>query len=200
MSDSPQILRTSEQQAALHARLVAGDPVAPAELAAAFLDHLIRRLDRKHRSDLCGEAAGDAIMALIKNPKSYDPARGKTLGGYLYMSAEGDLLNLLRKEKRHFHKKEGDAVELGRHRGNHREEEADPALALIREEQVSTAKNELLPAVCAGLSEGEICFLELMVEGERRTGILAAACGLSGLPKNEQAAAVKRLKDKLKKR
>ena len=106
---------TPERALDIHARLCQGDPVASAELAAAFLVPLAALVERKNpRIDphLCGEAAEDAILSLIKNPSSYNPERAP-LEAYLRMSAQGDLRNLLQRERRHASRRVGiEAVEL----------------------------------------------------------------------------------------
>ena len=102
MSGPPDPLPSSDQALLLHRRLVEAAPTASADLAAAYLDHLIDWLashNRRIAPELCATAAGDAILALIKNPKSYDPSR-QSLSAYLHLSAQGDLLNLLRREAR----------------------------------------------------------------------------------------------------
>jgi hypothetical protein len=50
------------------------------------------------------------------------------------------------------------------------------------------------------LNAGEERVLALMLDGERKTLAFAQALGIDQLPKKEQKAKVKRLKDKLKKR
>jgi hypothetical protein len=87
----------------LRARLLAGDTTASNDVAIAYLDDLADWLEKQyyeqHPND-CLTAAQDAIVAFIKNPKSWRPDK-KTLRGYLRMSADGDMKNLLEKERRH---------------------------------------------------------------------------------------------------
>ena len=187
---------------ALHARLLAGaeDPTAPADLAVAYLDRLIDWLiARNPRADPddCAAAAGDAILALIKNPASYRPERQR-LEVYLRISATGDLRNLLRAERRHSSRRAAwEAVELSPAAGKYlRDEAGDPAWLLERGEDVPS-----IPArVRERLTPAEAQVLELMLRGERRTEVYAAALGLADRPLPEQRREVKRVKDRLKKR
>jgi DNA-directed RNA polymerase specialized sigma24 family protein len=87
----------------LHRRLCEGDPVAPSDLARAYFTPLIAWLGRTNprvAPEYCADAAGQAIMDLIRKPSSYNPGR-QELAAYLRMAATGDLRNLLRREGRH---------------------------------------------------------------------------------------------------
>ena len=63
---------------------------------------LVEDLLRSPRSggdpDLCRDAVLQTIVDLAEAPHKYDPSR-KSLYGYLRMSAMGDMLNLLRKQR-----------------------------------------------------------------------------------------------------
>src|SRR5437016_12276151 len=103
MSASPDALPDPEEAGNLYQRLAGGDPTASADLAVAYLGPLIRWLGEHNRRidpQFCEQAAGDAILALIRNPASYRPER-RALEAYLHMSAQGDLKNLLRAEGKH---------------------------------------------------------------------------------------------------
>ena len=185
---------------ALHARLLRDDPTATHELLAHYLDPLADWLERQNPR--LGDphhyttAAIEALLALLKNPRSYDPAR-RSLWGYLRMSAQGDLLNLLRSERRHGSRRAPlEAVELSPLAGN--SEWAgldDPAQLADDDESAAT------PApVVAGLTPQEERVLALMHAGERKTIAYALALGMAELPADERRRAVKRVKDRLQKR
>src|SRR4051794_32658507 len=96
---------TREQELELHRRLLEGDPVASADLAEAYLRVLIaslRTAKNRHVHDhYLADAAGDALIALIKNAAAFDPARSKAalpLFSYLRLAAQGDLVNRVQKE------------------------------------------------------------------------------------------------------
>lgn len=190
----------------LYDRLVADDPTAPSDVAVAFLDPLaawmIRQNPRAHPDD-CSAAAEEAILALIKNPASYNPRR-LALDSYLRMSAKGDLKNLLERERRHHRQRVSlDKVGLFGARGKYVQTDDDPAMVLEWRETAmerATRRPAVPDDVRAGLTAGESGVLELMRSGERKTSIYAAALGISQLHPAEQQREVKRVKDRLQKR
>src|SRR6266446_216030 len=104
MAASVEFLISQEEELALYRRLLDGDVTASADLAKGFLEPLIAWLVGRNSSkvpkDLCVEAAEDAVIALVKSPASFKPARRMRLFAYLRMSAQGDLRNILRREGR----------------------------------------------------------------------------------------------------
>ena len=188
---------------ALHRRLVERDPTAPADLAVEFLQTLIDWLAEHNRSvhpDLVGEAAEEAILALIRNPLSYRP-EDSPLERYLRMSARGDLKNLLHRETTHRARTARlEVVELSDVDGKYLGREDDPALRLIAEEEAADLREAVPETVRAGLTAVEARVLELMLQRERRTAIYAEVCGVADRPIPEQRRLVKRIKDRLQKR
>lgn len=184
----------------LYHRLLTGDATAPADLALTYLDRLTDwLLTRNPRADShdCATAAEDALLALIKNPASYRPER-QSLEVYLRMSASGDLKNLWRAERRHSSRRASwESVEFSPAVGKYLQEADDPAWLIERDEVEAPP----IPArVQERLTPGESRVLELLRQGERRTEVYVAALGLSARPLTEQRRAVKRVKDRLKKR
>lgn len=187
---------------ALHARLLAGDPTAPADLAAAYLDPLTAWLAARNPGlgdpHLCATAAEDALLALIKRPASYDPAR-LSLAGYLRMAAQGDLRNLLRAERRHAARRVAlDAVELSPVAGKHLWDASGDPARLVEEGAGGDAPER--PPSLPGLTPEEARVLALLHDGERKTVAYALALGCGHLPVAEQRKEVKRVKDRLQKR
>lgn len=186
----------------LSARLIVGDPTAPSDLAVTYLDRLTEWLI-SHNPGVdphdCATAAEDAILALIKNPRSYKPER-QTLEVYLRISALGDLRNLLRTELRHRKQRVPlEVVELStdarKYLWNVME---DPALAIERLEELDLSA--IRANIQVELTKEENRVLELMAQGERRTEAYAAVLGLTDRPVSEQRRMVKRVKDRIKKR
>jgi DNA-directed RNA polymerase specialized sigma24 family protein len=193
-----------ERALAIHARLAAGEPVAPSDLAHAFLDPLAVSLARSNPGldpHLCDEAAEDAILALIKNPRSYDPERA-ALDVYLRMSARGDLRNILEREKRHRARSFPiDPVALPAAPRNQTLEHADPAAVVVLAEELARRAAALeAEAAPAGLTPAEMQVLTMMRQGERATTAFARALGVDHLPSAEQRREVKRAKDRITKR
>lgn len=133
-------------------------------------------------------AATDAILALCKHPERYDPAQ-LGLPAFLRMIARRRLLNLFDKHRRHHaHRIPWDAVELDTPARN--EEDDDPL------PPVSPAAQTVIDA----LNEVDRQLFELMVDGERKTGVYAAVLGITDRPEDEQRREVKKAKDRIKAR
>jgi RNA polymerase sigma-70 factor, ECF subfamily len=187
----------------IHQRLIRGDLLASTDLAVAYLDPLTDWLIGHNRAvdpDLCAEAAGDALLALIKNPQSYQPDQ-LHLEAYLRMSASGDLKNILKRENRHISGRRSlESVELSPDEGKYLGQDDDPSLPLQMAEEIEIARASIPASVWDGLGESEKGVLELMLQGERRTSAYARVCGIEHLPIDEQRSEVKRVRDRLQKR
>ena len=194
-----------EEELTLHRRLLDGDVTAPADLAGIFLAPLIEWLVAKNSAkispELCAEAAEDALLALMKSPTSFNPERKTRLTAYLRMSAQGDLKNLMAREKRHRQRQISlENVEHFPNGWKYIAKDNDPSLSLQLQEATANAASDIVAKAGIGLPEAETSVLQLMLQGERRTTPFAAVLGILHLPKKDQRAAVKRVKDKLKKR
>jgi hypothetical protein len=208
MAESPRCLPTREEESNLHRRLVEADPVASADLAKAYLIPLIgslRRSNSRHvPQEFIEDAAGEALMCLIKNPEAFDASRNRArfpLFAHLRLAAQRDLQNILKREERHWRRRVSlKRVELSPSAGKYLGRNEDPSEALQLREEVEKADGEILRFVREGLSDGERQALELMLQGERRTAAFARVLGIEQLSKEEQRSEVKRVKDKLKKR
>lgn len=180
----------------LHRRLSAGDPVAPSDLCAAYLEPLFAALSRAYpRVDeqVVATAVEDAIIALIKNPNVFNPSRS-SLDRFLFMAASGDLRNLLRRESRHHQKREQIPVEDVEDRGN--TSRNDPSVLLEQDGD----RRELLDRIetaSEGWTEVEKKVLAAMREGHSRTGVFAELLGIAHLPVDVQQREVKRVKERI---
>jgi hypothetical protein len=203
MPSASQFLISQEDELALHKRLVDGDVTAPAEIATVFIDGLIKLLIDRNSwrvpEELCVEAAEDAWIALVKNPGSFKAEKGKRLGDYLCMSAQGDLRNRLRDEGRK-RGKNLEAVQLSVNERKCLDTTDDPSLRLRIQEEVEQVREWVIPIASDGLSDGESRVLDLIIQGERKTTVYAKALGIDHLPKKEKTAEVNRVKNKIKKR
>lgn len=187
----------------MHHALLRADPTAPSDFARAVLDPLAAWLRTRNAGaspDLCDEAAVQTVHAHLLRPEKYDTERGMSLWRYLQMAAQGDLLNLLHREKRHRHLplNENDVV-LTAPGGNARGRSASPLQALCDAED-EQLRQKRLQALRTALTEPEQRVLDLLIAGERRTSLFAAALGLDHRSAAEQKAEVKRVKDRLMKR
>jgi hypothetical protein len=179
----------------LYRRLCAGDRLAQSEFIVAVLDPLASHL-RLWRVDAdehaCLTAAEDAVLSLIRKPAIYDPAK-RGLIGFLCMAAERDLLNAMRKEKKHHTDRENrDCVELPATGGNNAVEELADDLPSFDDPDIA--------AEIASFTATERDVLYLMRDGEKRTSAFAAVLGIEHLSVEDQASEVKRVKDRIIKR
>lgn len=205
MATSPRDLPTPEEERDLHRRLMESDPVAPSEVCAAYIQPLTDGLRRLRWSEtdehLYVQAAGDAIFALVKKPSAYQPNRGKSLFGYLQMSAKGDLKNALSKRSGQLGKcVDLNSVELSAEAGNSILDVDDPLDVMIAAEEAESIRRELLPFVRDGLSAEECACLDLYLDGERNSEPYVLALRIESSPIEEQRHRVKQVKDMLKKR
>jgi RNA polymerase sigma-70 factor (ECF subfamily) len=202
MPRSPAQPPTQQDALALHQRLLAQDPTAANDLADAYLELLVIWLGEiapKVSEDIRLEAAEDAILALIRKPESYSPEL-QTLEVYLRMSARGDMLNLLSKERRHKKREVPySSVELLPDAGKYLGRNDDPALPLSLAEEKQSGLSTIPGSVRRKMSETDLRALGLMLQKERRNAVFAELYGLLHLPTEEQERMVKRHKDRLKK-
>jgi len=183
----------------LHQRLLDGDVTAPAEIAELFMPIVINKLSRGYPnldSHLIETAVEDALMNYFGRPEQYDPAK-LDLAGYLRMSANGDLLNLLEREKRMTNQQSlSEYVELFDDDTEHGVEAQDDfdleSLVFAHCSPIWQRLADLLPNPV----DQEIVLL--MMEGERKTSIYADVLEISDCPPKEQARIVKRHKDRIK--
>lgn len=196
----PQPLLSRAQECDLHSQLCAEDVVAANLLFRVYYLPLVSWLRQRNctRDDaLIEEAAERAIVSLIKNPRSYDPER-LDLFGYLRMSADGDLKNLLRKEKRQQHEP-WIVVETAEADGKCYGKDEEPA-ALLQQVEEALAADEFLRGCSLGWSDEEKQVMELMRRGEATTEAIARVLGIESPPFAEQQEIAKRIKDRVMKR
>lgn len=183
----------------LHHRFLTDDPTAFPALCDAYLDRLLDTLGRRYPSccpDLIRGAVHDALMDYLKRPQRYDPTRCP-LGSYLLLAANGDLRNALQREARH-HRHRDSGVELSAVCRN-ASQPSEPLHDLIRREDEAN-RAAYLRQVRQRCTPPEQAILDLLLDGERSTAVLAAALGLAEKPVNVQRYEVKRVRDRLMKR
>jgi hypothetical protein len=187
---------------ALHQKLLDGDVTAPAAIAELFMPVVVSKLSRRYPNlddpHLINTAVEDALINYFGRPEQCDPAR-LGLAGYLYMSSNGDLLNLLEREQKTInHKSLSESVELGDGDTEygvrvHDERELED-LVLVHVSPIWQRLSALLP----DLVDQEIVLL--MMEGVRSTSAYASVLGVADRSPREQAQIVKRHKDRIKKK
>ncbi len=180
---------------ALYQALLAGDRTAPDRLCALYLDPLVTYLRRRFRADPedIYDAAVDALIALIRRPETYNPAKSP-LFAYLKMSAAGDLRNRLAKKQRetlHFRSLATvDPVVLQRNTEVNGHDNLDIfASTLFGVRQLLSHLNETDRAIA-----------DLILREDHGTEAYARVLGVAHLPPDLQRREVKRAKDRVKKR
>ena len=194
----------------LHQRLVEGDPLAPSELVETFIEKLMCRVRAKAQTTnddfLVCDAVTDALLAYAQQPTKYNPAKSGLLT-YLTMSAYGDYLNMLARERRRV--KREVPLENVEHRlnvGNNLIEDLlieDVLDTVMEREGILTfeERNRLLQQVSERFPDiQDRRLLNLMLQGERKTAVYSAVLGIQNSDKIEQRQIVKRHKDRLSKR
>lgn len=184
----------------LHRRLLVGDPTATALIAERYLVAVVRQLHSRYTNlndpAFIEDAVHTAFINYFSNPAIYDPTKS-SLRTFLYMAANGDLLNLLKQEERrqdrqpvrldHVELRSTDAEYLMDNTNN-------PDQQDIEQSDIGARIREALP------DPTDQQLLALMMDGERKTQVYAQVLGVASLPIKEQEAQVKRHKDRIKKR
>jgi hypothetical protein len=189
-----------EHLAELHRRLLARDPVAPAELAESTIEPLAKELrigtGRVRDEQLSIDAATDAALELARRAEKYDPTK-MAVWSFLCMAARRNLANALLKERRHaarvFFRSAAVALPPSvRNRASVRplDQLADAELARTRLAELASGPMSTLPPE-------DLAVLRLMAAGERETARFAAVIGCADRPRKEQQRLVKQVKDRL---
>jgi RNA polymerase sigma-70 factor (ECF subfamily) len=184
-----------EVQDRLHADVCAGDPTAPSRVFSVLLEPLIDWLSFRWRNERDAERvrdfAIDSIIGYLESPERYDPARASLLT-YLRLDAHGDLLNDHERRQRQRERRAEVAVEL---EDEARKSSTDEYPSEREEPDLKLSDvREALP------DERDRRALFLMMEEERSTESFAEVWELTDLPPRQQAAEVKRNKDRIKAR
>jgi RNA polymerase sigma-70 factor, ECF subfamily len=180
----------------IHARLLSGDPTAPAELVNRVLDPLSGQLNKKYSKlvvpELITDAVVDALVSYIKNPTQFDQKK-RGLFGFLVMSADGDFKNALEKLKRRSRKEISlDDVEVDRLGGNNAVD--DSSLITVESRKVAKRLDNIFK------DQRDRKLVNLIIAGVRSTADFAKILDLHDLSVQEQRREVKRHKDRIIKR
>lgn len=189
-----------EQQRQWHQKQLEGDLAVGSDIADALLLPVQKHLHIKFpQTDetFIWDAVTEAFSNYVKRPQSFDPDKSSLLT-YLKMSAEGDLINLLKKEKRRNSKIVSfDNVAFFDVAGNSNLEEQfiqkqDATNKLIQFQQQQVRDMEVVAS-----DEIDRQFLALMDAKVRDYRPYAKILNITHLPEDEQRQTVKRHKDRL---
>lgn len=186
----------------LHTRLRAGCGTAGAELCRRLMDRLVQGLYREFRhvdEHLRWEAAGEALLSLIRRPESIPD--GTRLEAYLLFAARRDLLNRLPRERRYRQRHVSlNAVEDSSDGGNYPGRDDDPSLPLQRAEETSWFDSPSASAVIAKFDPQERIVFDCMRAGDKDTQSIARALAASHHPLAVQQRMIKKIRDRIIKR
>jgi hypothetical protein len=185
----------------LHDRLLAGELIASAQIAEKYLAGIVQYLQRKHPNlpdpHLAETAAIDAMLNYLGRPQQYNPAKA-SLEQYLRLSARGDLRNLIEQQRRR--QKALGAMQVVELDAPSSEYTVEDERTLSVEDQALILASPFWRRLFEVVPDGkDMELVLLMMEDVRATEEYAAVLGISHLSPIEQAASVKRNKDRLKK-
>jgi RNA polymerase sigma-70 factor (ECF subfamily) len=142
--------------------------------------------DLKSDDDDAHDASIDAVFEYLNEPSNFDPAKGR-LSTFLCSIAKRRAVDRLRANRARIGREEGFAavVEVRATAPKERMERDIEARELWRRVQETVQDPRDRRA------------LELILDGERSTNVLAETLGLSSLPADEWPRAVKRHRDRL---
>jgi RNA polymerase sigma-70 factor (ECF subfamily) len=179
---------SSKVEITLHERVLAADPVAPADLFAALVEPLMSAIRKDLRCDAenARDSAIDTLFDYLQSPSRYKPDKGR-LCTYLMQVAKHKAIDRIRArsaEARREHEF-GSLVEVREPAPNEEMERSAEAQELWHKiEQVVQDERDRLA-------------LALILDGERSADALAEALGIQGLAQLQRRREVKRHRDRL---
>jgi RNA polymerase sigma-70 factor (ECF subfamily) len=180
----------SEAESTLHQRILASDPVGPADLFAHFVEPLMSALrhDLRCDSENARDSSIDALFDYLRSPTAYDPNRGR-LCTFLTQIAKHKAVDRIRSRSAEVRREQefSSFVEVRESAPNEKMERSVEAGKLWGKiEQVVENEQDRLA-------------LALILDGERSTEALAEALGIEATTALERQRAVKRHRDRLMK-
>jgi RNA polymerase sigma-70 factor, ECF subfamily len=185
----------------LHEKIVSGDSLGPSMLAELVVPRIVESLRRKYHAvpdqHLIDTAVADAMLTYLRAPEKFDKDRGSLIG-YLWMAAEGDLLNSLKQEKTRGERwREEKVVELQPRPAEYRlEKRADNPEDIYAFVEGQHRVSEQIGSVLADPIDREIA--QLMLDGVRETEEFARVLGILDDNDGTRTLIVKRHKDRIK--
>lgn len=191
----------------IHQRLLANDPSAPSNLVSVYLIPIMRwlqgRFPKVQDEAMIREAVLKAMLNYIENPSLFNPKRA-SLFSYLKMSAKGDLLNELERERVRIGREQeikrklrDEAVEQNTDTWDELQEDSE----ILIPEEYGTKQNVIRQVLEEFPDPLDRQLLQLMFTGKaKKTSACAAVLGIQDRNEVEQRRLVKQHKDRIKKR
>jgi DNA-directed RNA polymerase specialized sigma24 family protein len=193
-----------DQLAFTYQRLVAGDTTAREKLVQLTFDPLIEvlrfRKEYVRDPDIIHDAVVDAIMDLLRSPQSYQ-ATQSSLWSFLEMAARRNLADRRLSERRRYRR-------IARFRKNvalsslasNKNRDKGGLVGVLVDRETSKALWRRVICVIDSMSPTEVEVFKLMISGVRATSEYTRVLGMDVVAPGEQAVAVKRVKDRVRKR
>jgi RNA polymerase sigma-70 factor (ECF subfamily) len=182
---------TLAEELALHERVLRRDPVASVDVFQVFMPPIIAALSRKRGrppEDIY-DSVIDVLISYLRNPERFIAQKGR-LSTYLTQAARKQVLDRHRsaEARRRREQEFGGTFEL-------RAMAPKESLEISVEARLAVRRLERYK-----LPEEDRALLELVLEGERSTLVMAEAIGKASLPEDDRKREVKRHRDRLMKR
>jgi RNA polymerase sigma-70 factor (ECF subfamily) len=179
-----------QAETALHERVMAADPIAPADLFAQFTEPLMSaiRHDLRCDAEIARDSAIDALFDYLRSPSAYKRDKGR-LCTFLTQAAKHKAIDRVRARAAEARRDQEftSIVELQQLAPNEEMERSAEAQELWRKIEQVVQDDQDRTAVA------------LILDGERSTDALAEALGIRGLTPLERRRTVKRHRDRLMK-
>jgi len=179
---------TRQDEAALHERLLATDPVAPVDVFTAFVDPLVAAVQRDLRCDhdTARDSAIDAVFEYLGSPSTYQQPKGR-LSTFLAQITKRRATDRIRSRSAEARREHdfGAVVELWASAPKEGMERAVEARELWQKVEQAVQ------------NERDRAALALILDGERSTDALAQALAIHGFSQPERQREVKRHRDRL---
>jgi len=179
---------SSEAEISLHQRVLIGDPVAPADLFAHFIEPLMSAMQHDLRCDAenATDSSIDALFEYVRSPSAYSPEKGR-LSTFLVQIAKHKAVDRIRSRSAEVRREQefSSLVEVRDSAPNEKMERSAEAQRLWQKiEQVVENERDRLA-------------LALHLDGERAPAVPADALGIRVDTQLERQRAVKRHRDRL---
>lgn len=182
-----------DNPAQLHKQFLDRNPTAFARISELYLVQLTVDLQRRFPSVdtyYIENAVGDAFLDYYRHPERFNPAL-RSLSGYLFMSAYGDLLNTLEREKVPYSVVELDDDSL--------EYPIDVPDGKNMELEIIEGMSPVWQRIRELFSDPrDVLIAEMILNDVRETSQYGKVLGIAELPPTEVERQVKRHKDRIK--
>lgn len=196
--------KASEKERALHQRISEGDSLALSQLYNDEGEEVVRVLKIKFNKvaqrdvGMILDAVNQAFLSYVQKPEAFNPEL-KSLKQYLVMAAEGDLLNIMDREKKHDQNRKNISfdVELEEDFWNNIvRNEVNPENELVQHEVINKIERLLQEHFS---NETDVEMAKMILRNDKKTDEFSKLLNIEHLSPEEQAAEVKRHKDRIKK-